>query len=83
MKLYTGTNITQEAVERLTRRLTSDLKLPRSITMKDVIAIYSLVANSQFTPKQIHALLPSMTLKKVRTCIHLMLRYGMIQVYKR
>ena len=81
MKLYIGKDISQEAVQRLTNRLTSDLKLPRNINMKEVIAIYSVIANSAFTPKQIHGVLPEITLKKVRTCIHLMLRYGIIKVY--
>lgn len=83
MRLYIGNDIQQEAVQRLTNRLTSDLKLPRNITMKEVIAVYTVIANSPFTPKQIHAVLPEVTLKKVRTCIHFMLRYGMVKTYVR
>jgi hypothetical protein len=81
MKVYTGKDISQESLERLTKRLTSEVKLPRTITMKQIIAIYSLLANGQFTPKQLHALLPDITLKKIRTAIHLMLRYSIIRAH--
>lgn len=82
MRKYIGKNITEQAVERLTARLTSDLPLPREIKMKDVIAVYSVIVHQPHSPKEIHAVLRQLTLKKIRYCIHFMLRYNFITAYR-
>lgn len=82
MKKYIGTDITPEGLQRLTNRLTSPLKLPRTIKMRDIQAVYGLMANVAFSPKDAAQMLPQLTLKKIRTCIHLMLRYNMLRPYK-
>lgn len=78
MRKYIGKNITEESVQRLTARLTSDLPLPREIKMKDVIAVYSVLVHKAHNPKEIHEKVPHLTLKKIRYCIHFMLRYNFI-----
>lgn len=78
MKKYIGTDITEDAVTRLMQRFSSDKRLPKNITIKDIHQVYSIIANNEFTPKQIHSLLPHISLKKIRYCIHFMLRYDMI-----
>ena len=78
-KRYIGTEITAEGLNRLTFRMTSEDKMPRNITMKDIIAVYQILANRAFTPKEVSAQLPNVSLKKIRYCIHFMLRYKMIR----
>lgn len=78
MRQYIGKDITETSVARLTARLTSDLPLSRDIKMKDVIAVYSVLVHVPHSPKQIHTIIPHITLKKIRYCIHFMLRYHFI-----
>ena len=78
MKKYIGKDITEDGIKRLTARISSEVKLPRNITLKDVQAVYTILANQAFTPKEIAAMTKTVTLKKVRLIIHLMLRYNLI-----
>ena len=78
-KRYIGKDISGEALNRLTYRMTSEQKMPRNINMKDIIAVYQVLANRAFSPKELSAQLPNVSLKKIRYCIHFMLRYNMIK----
>lgn len=82
MKKYIGTDITADGLQRLTTRLSSGDKLPRNITLKDIQAVYTLMANHPFSPKEAAQLIPNITLKKVRYCVHFMLRYDMLKAYR-
>jgi hypothetical protein len=79
MKRYIGTDISAESLNRLVYRMNSEDKMPRNITMKDIIAVYQVLANCAFSPKELSAQLPNVSLKKIRYCIHFMLRYNMIK----
>jgi hypothetical protein len=82
MRKYIGKNITEASVERLTARLTSELPLPREIKMKDIIAVYSVLVHTPHSPKEIHAVIPQISLKKIRYCIFFMLRYNFITAHR-